>query len=424
MFAPSPSLKLSEFFSEPGLLTGEQLDELRAHVFPKCRDWNILLPELVFRDWLTPYQASMLAKGKGRDLKLGSYILKESLGEGGMGRIYRAEHCKLRTPAALKILRKSQAKNPAAMSRFLREIRALASLRHPHIVHALDADYAGGRIFCVMEYVPGVDLGHLVKQQGVLSWETAARYAFQIALALQYVSAAGLIHRDIKPNNIQVTQDGQNVKLLDLGLARFERWDLNEDEGGVTQMGMMIGTPNYISPEQIRDSRSADIRSDLYSLGCTLYYMLTGRPPFESGDTVSALQKQLSEDAIPVEALRPDVPPPLASIVRILMRKKPRDRYQYPGELVEALRPFVTAPGDTLTDAASPTCSGLPVYLPDAAANSRTDEIPLQDLRLVDHSSLVIVSPKEKIYRVLDKFHWQIATVLAALALSLVMRSW
>ncbi|WP_052639642.1 serine/threonine protein kinase [Zavarzinella formosa] len=419
----TPFSQISDNLSEAGLLTGEQFDELRSQIFPKCRDWNILLPELVFRKWLTPYQAYILSKGKGRDLKLGSYVLKEPLGEGGMGRIFRAEHAKLRTPAALKILRKSQAKNPVAMSRFLREIRALASLRHPHIVHALDADVAGGRIFCVMEYVPGFDLGQLVRQQGVLSWDMAARYAFQIAIALQYVSAAGLIHRDIKPSNIQVTQDGQNVKLLDLGLARFERWDLNDDDGGVTQMGMMIGTPNYISPEQIRDSRSADIRSDLYSLGCTLYYTLTGRPPFESGDVVTALQKQLSEDAIPAEKLRPDLPAPLGAVIRVLMQKKPRDRYQHPGELVEALRPFVTPSGDTLSDAASTTCSGLPVYHPDAVAHSRTDEIPLKALRLVNHRSPEVMSRREQVYHLLGKLHWLIAFLIAGLAMVLVIRA-
>ena len=342
MLASSP-IRYADLISDLGLLTSDRQEELVSRMYPQCRDWNILLSELVYREWLTPYQASMLAKGKGRELRLGSYILQEPLGEGGTGRIYKAEHAKFRTPAAVKILRRSQAKNPVAVSRFLREIRALASLRHPHVVHAFDADYAAGTVYCVMEYVPGTDLGHIVRQQGVLPWEVAARYAYQIALALQYVSGVGLIHRDIKPNNIQVTPDGRAVKLLDLGLARFERWELNEEDAGVTRVGTMIGTPNYISPEQIRDSRSADIRSDLYGLGCTLYFMLTGRAPFESADAVTALRKQLVEEATPVESLRPDVPPPLAAIVRTLMRKRPRDRHQHPAETVQALHPLVTA---------------------------------------------------------------------------------
>ncbi len=421
MLTSSP-IRYADLISDLGLLTSERQEELVSRMYPQCRDWNILLSELVYREWLTPFQATMLAKGKGRDLRLGSYILQEPLGEGGTGRIFRAEHAKLRTPAALKILRRSQARNPVAVSRFLREIRALAALRHPHVVHAFDADYGGGRVYCVMEYVPGTDLGHVVRQQGVLPWEVAARYAYQIALALQYVSSVGLIHRDIKPNNIQVTPDGRAIKLLDLGLARFERWELNEEDAGVTRVGTMIGTPNYISPEQIRDSRSADIRSDLYGLGCTLYFMLTGRAPFESADAVTALRKQLVEEAVPVEAIRPDIPPPLAAIVRTLMQKRPRDRHQYPAETVAALHPLVTPAGDTINDAASTTCTGMPVVTPDAAAGERTAEFQLHDLDVLDQSSVDLRSRKERVYAVLGKMHWAIAMLIAGIALGFVMR--
>jgi len=421
MLASLPT-RLPELLSELGLLPSERQAELASQLYPQCRDWNILLPELVYREWLTPYQAIMLAKGKGRELRLGSYILLEPLGEGGTGRIYRAEHAKLRTPAALKILRRSQAKNPVAVARFLREIRALASVKHPHVVHAIDADYAAGRVYCVMEYVPGTDLGHVVRQQGVLPWDVAARYAYQLALALQYVSGVGLIHRDVKPNNIQVTPDGRTVKLLDLGLARFERWELNEENAGMTRAGTVIGTPNYISPEQIRDSRSADIRSDLYGLGCTLYFMLTGRAPFESADAVTALQKQLTEEAVPVEAIRSDIPAPLAAIVRTLMRKRPRDRHQHPAETVEALWPLITPAGETLNDGASTTCIGLPTVAPDAAAGERTDEIHLNDLELLDHTALDLRSRKDRVYAVLGRLHWAIAILIAGIAMGFVIR--
>ena len=416
----SSTLRISELLSEPGLLPPEQIHELQNVIFPQCRDWNILLPELVFRKWLTPFQASMIASGRGRDLRLGSYILKDRIGNGETDRVFRAEHAKLRTPVVVKILLRSQLKNPATRTRFLREIRALASLRHPNIVHALDADISGERIYCVMEYVPGLNLGQLIQRQGILPWETAVRLTLQLAQALQYIAAAGLIHRDIKPENIQITQDGQTVKLLDLGLARFERFDLDDADGGITRTGMIIGTPNYMAPEQIRDAHSADIRSDLYGLGCTLYHMVTGQPPFESPDIATALKRQLGEDAVPAESFRPDLPPVLAGVIRTLMQKKPRDRFQHPGELIDALRPLTIPEGDTLNESASITCTGLPDYQPDEASTVRTDEVPVSQLLLVDHES-----GAEKIVtgRPRDRRGWMLAVLVVALTLVAVILS-
>lgn len=419
----SSTLRISELLSEPGLLTSEQIHELHQEIFPQCRDWNILLPELVFRKWLTPYQVHAIASGKAHELRLGSHIIKDRLGNGESDSVFRAEHAKLRTPAAVKILARNQIKSPATLARFLREIRALASLRHPNIVHALDADISGDRIYCVMEYVPGIDLGKLLARQGALSWETAVRLTLQIAQALQYISACGLIHRDLKPDNIQVTLDGLSVKLLDLGLARFNHLDLDEQDGGITRTGMILGTPNYMAPEQIRDARSADIRSDLYGLGCTLYHMVTGQPPFESENVAVALRRQLGEEAVPAETLRPDLPPSLAYVIRTLMQKKPRDRFQHPGELVEALIPIAIPVGDTLTDSASITCTGLPEFQPEQAAMTRTDEVPILQLLLVDHDAATpeaIVeesTPKEQFFQILSKLHWLVASLIAAIAL-------
>lgn len=422
----STSQQISEILSEPGLLTHEQVHELRTQILPVCSEWGIIIPELVFRKWMTSYQAALLVNGQGTELRLGSYVILETLDE--EKRIYKALHAKLRTHAAIKILSKEQIKTPAKLTRFLREIRAIAALKHPNVVHALDADNSGDRIFYVMEYVPGVDLEKLLEKQGVVSWDTAVRYTLQIAQALQYVAACGLIHRDLKPANIQVSQDGMSVKLLDLGLARYERFELDEKDAQITRTGMIIGTPNYMAPEQIRDARSADIRSDLYSLGCTLYHMVTGRPPFDSENVAIALRRQLSEEAIPAETLRPDLPKKLGDVIRTLMRKKPRDRYQHPSELIAALRPLATSAGDTINDCGLITITGLPEYHPEEAATVRTDEIPSLQLHSFpqieddgdDLEQKIFLSKTSRIYNFLSRSHLLISILIALIGIAII----
>src|SRR5262245_15154472 len=329
---------IADALADPRLLRPDRYEELVSDLLPKCDDWAILGHEFVYRRWLTPHQVNLLAAGRGAELILGSYVLLEPIGEGGMGRIYRARNWKFDSQAAVKVIRTDRARDPGAVSRFLREIRALGAIRHPHIVHALDADVEGGRLYYAMEHVGGTDLGQLLRDRGSLPVELAGRYAAQLASGLQHISALGLVHRDVKPCNVLVSADGSAVKLLDLGLARFDRPD---EDGGLTRVGMMIGTPDYVAPEQIRDSSVADIRADLYSLGCTLYHMLAGRPPVDGLDPVDKPYHQQHVDPVPVEQVRPDVPARLAQVVRTLVAKKARDRYQDPAEVVAALGPYL-----------------------------------------------------------------------------------
>jgi eukaryotic-like serine/threonine-protein kinase len=417
--------RIVEALDDHRLLSPELFHELITQLLPRCDDWSILAPELVYRGWLTPFQMTALLKARPSDLILGSYVLEEPIGEGGMGRIFLARNWKLDTRAAVKVIRRERASEPAAVERFLREVRALGAIRHQRIVHALDAGMEGGRLYCAMEYVPGTDLGRLLQTRGALPVEMACRYAAQIAEALRHIARLGLVHRDVKPGNVLIAEDGNTVKLSDLGLARFDspNWAPNASE--LTQVGTMIGTPDYVSPEQIRDSKGADIRSDLYSLGCTLYHMLAGRPPCDGPSTVQKLHQQQSVEPIPIEQLRPDVPADVAALVRSLMAKKSRDRCQDPSEVLAMLQPYLMHGADTITDAASPTAPGLPLSHP-VIALPRTEELTLEQMTL--HAadaipSAIAVSPlRVLVIHWLNRLHWLIAAVIAGLALGLVLR--
>ena len=424
MQATGATCRIVDELADPRLLAPARFEALATDIFPRCDDWVIIAHELVYRGWLTPYQATQLLQGYGADLILGSYVLLEPVGEGGMGVIYHARNWKLDTPVAVKVIRPERARDPAAVERFLREVRALGAIRHPHVVHALDADVEGGRLYCAMEYVPGTDLARLLRDRGALPIETACRYAAQLADGLRHISGLGLVHRDVNPGNILVAEDGSAVKLSDLGLARFDHPDWGTEAGGLTRVGMMIGTPDYVAPEQVRDSRAVDIRSDLYALGCTLYHMLAGRPPFDGLTAVDKLEHHQSVIPTPVEQLRPDVPASVAEVVRTLLAKRPRDRYQDPAEVLTVLRPYLSAAGDTVTDAAAPTAPGLPVSAPEPVL-PRTEEIPVSGLRLVTPET-VRVPVAAAAWRAwtmhwLNRLHWLFAAVIAGLAMGLVI---
>jgi serine/threonine-protein kinase len=412
-----------EVLDDIRLLPRAHFQEIVEQLLPCCDDWCILGREFIYRGWLTPFQVRRLLQGRGRELILGSYVLIEPIGEGGMGRVYRARNWKLDTPAAVKVIRRKRADDPASIERFLREVRALGAVRHPHVVHAFDADLEDGTLYYAMEYVAGTDLGHLLLERGALPIDTACRYAAQIAQGLWHISSVGLVHRDVKPGNILVTEDGSAVKLVDLGLARFDHpgWD---SSGHLTQVGMMIGTPDYVAPEQIRDSRLADIRSDLYSLGCTFYHMLTGHPPFEGQSAIDKLCLQQTAEPAPIEQLRPDVPTLVAAMARRLMAKKPRDRFQDPGEVAATLRPYLLHAGETLADAAAPTSPGLPVVSPEWDL-PRTDEIPADNLPIVTDRTLQLATQPQTwpaaINHWLNRLHWLIAALIAGIAMGLVI---
>jgi serine/threonine protein kinase len=273
---------------------------------------------------------------------LGQYQLLEELGRGGMGRVYKALHTLMGRVVALKVISPELVSDPVAVDWFLREVRASTQLNHPNIVMAYDANEAEGRYFLVMEYVHGKTLDALVKQQGPLAIAYVCALMRQVALGLQHAHEKGMVHRDIKPSNLLIptpqgnaTPDVQ-VKILDFGLARLHGQGQGDTIALRSEAGV-LGTPDYIAPEQSRNIHAADIRSDLYSLGCVFYFALTGRAPFPGDNAMEKLLKHLMEQPQPLENLRPDVPLALAAIVRRLMAKEPADRFQTPVELVRAL---------------------------------------------------------------------------------------
>jgi serine/threonine protein kinase len=274
--------------------------------------------------------------------QLGEYELLEKLGEGGMGTVYRAEHTKLKRIVALKVLPKGRREDERAIARFEREMKAVGRLDHPNIVRAHDAREVEGTRFLVMEYVEGLDLGKVVRRVGPLSVADACELIRQAALGLQSAHQHGLVHRDVKPSNLMLTARGE-VKLLDLGLARFQSDQPAGEE--MTRAGQAVGTPDYMAPEQISDTHSVDIRADIYSLGCTLYKLLTGQAPFSGPQYEGHFEKMeahLKKPIPPIRQFRADVPPELVAVINRMLAKEPGLRFGTPAEVADAVGPLAT----------------------------------------------------------------------------------
>jgi serine/threonine-protein kinase len=348
------SLRDSKLLDEP------QLSALTRHAAASGADSRVLAGRLLGQGWLTPFQANQLLTGRGQELLFGHYVLLERLGAGGMGQVFKARHQRIDRLVALKVIRKDLLGDEEAVHRFQREILAIARLSHPNIVSAFDAGEENGVPFIVMEYIDGISLADQVKRAGPMPAALASEYVRQAALGLQHAHEHGLVHRDIKPSNLIVTSGGATLKILDLGLARLQSvGEYGEGAANVTQTGRLMGTPNFIAAEQAADPRKADIRSDLYSLGCTFYFTVTGEVPFPGGSSVEKLFRHLNEEAAPVESVCPEVPPAVGAIIRRLMAKKPDDRFQTPAELANTLADFLASvtkvptelpTGDTLPD--------------------------------------------------------------------------
>lgn len=292
---------------------------------------------------LTQFQADHLLQGKWRNFVIaGKYKVLGVLGAGGMGQVFLAEHTLMRRRSALKVLPKSLTADPSAVERFLREARAIAALDHPNIVRAYDIDTTDETLhFLVMEYVEGVSLHELVGRWGPVAPAAAANYVAQAARGLQHAHEAGWVHRDVKPANLLLDRAGV-VKVLDLGLARLL------GERGETLTGRLgddsvLGTVDYVAPEQAVDSHAVDIRADIYSLGATLYFLLTGRPPFGEGTVAQKLLAHQTKAPRPVHELRQGVPTRLGDIVHRMLAKDPADRYLTPAAVAEALTPWAGA---------------------------------------------------------------------------------
>ena len=279
------------------------------------------------------------------------YEIVRELGRGGMGVVYLARNKLMGRLEVLKVVGGHLVERPGVRDRFLREVQSAAKLQHRNIVTAYSAMRLGESIVLAMEYIDGEDLAKMVKSRGPLPVVHACYFIYQAALGLQHAHERGMVHRDIKPANLIFATEGKKgvVKVLDFGLAKVT--SEGQADSGLTREGQMLGTPDYIAPEQIRDAQSADIRADIYSLGCTFYYLLTGGPPFRGDHLWDLYQAHFSMDAGPLNLVRPEVPVELAAVVAKMMAKEPGRRFQTPGEVAQALTPFFKKGSVALTGA-------------------------------------------------------------------------
>lgn len=312
-----------EVVKRSGLIDDERLSQALSGVDQSIQDSGVVASKLTRDGLLTEWQSEKLLQGRHKGFYLGKYKLLSQLGAGGMGAVYLAEHRVMRHRVAIKLLPHHLAGQKSYLDRFIQEARASAQLNHRNMVRAFDVDQEDKNHFLVMEYVEGTDLQALVSRNGPLSPQQAADYTRQAADGLAYAHRVGLIHRDIKPANLLVDKAG-TVKILDMGLARFS----DDSQASLTREydQKMIGTVDYLAPEQAVDSHKVDARADIYSLGCTLFYLLTGREPFVAETVLKRLMAHLERPAPSLRAARPDVPTPLEQAYQKMMAKRPADR--------------------------------------------------------------------------------------------------
>jgi serine/threonine protein kinase len=344
MPAPTTTSELLDLVRKSDLIPAPRLDTFikQANAADPSAPPREMTGLLVAAGLLTQFQADQFLQGKWRGFTIGKYKVLERLGAGGMGTVYLCEHMMVGRRVAVKVLPTIYADNPSVLGRFYREARASGVLDHPNLVKCHDIDQDGGLHFLVMEYVDGSNLQEIVTRFGPLSPARAAHYISQTAIGLQHAHQCGLVHRDVKPANVLVERSG-NVRLLDLGLARFfhdntDLLTLKYDDNNV------LGTADYVAPEQALNSHDVDIRADIYSLGATFYFCLTGQPPFPTGKVAQKLIWHQVRQPTPIEELRPDVPKGMAAVISHMMAKAPAQRYQAPSEVAEALAAWTDTP--------------------------------------------------------------------------------
>lgn len=307
------------------------------------------------------------------------YRVQELLGRGGMGAVYKAQHLLMQRTVALKVISENLTGNHDAIQRFLREVQAVARLSHRSIVAAYDAEQCGDAHFLVMEYVPGKSIARILAEQGPIPVATACEWICQAAEGLHHAHVNGHVHRDIKPQNLMVTPEGQ-VKILDFGLARLVTEAMSAEApveaapsantpgehslaGVLTRAGSVMGTPDCMAPEQADDSRRVDIRADIYSLGCTFYHLLTGTTPFRGDSILDKLLAHQVQTPKPIAVQRSEVPPAVIRVVERMMAKRPEERWATPSDVVRALEPW-RVPTATAADAVNEPLAALPVAAP------------------------------------------------------------
>ena len=325
---------------------------------------------LVRQGLLTDWHVEKLLAGKYKGFFLGNYKLLGHIGTGGMSSVYLAEHTRMGDQRAIKVLPKSRVKDATYLARFQLEAKAIASLNHPNIVLAYDLDNDGDVHYIVMEYVDGTDMQQIVKQHGPLDMKFAAEMVAQAARGLQHAHNNGVIHRDVKPANLLIDKT-RVVRLLDMGLALVD----DEDEQSLTMANNenVLGTADYLAPEQALNSHSVDHRADIYGLGCTLYYLLTGQPPFSDGTLAQRIARHQKEMPKPIRDIRKDCSGELEGICVKMIQKDPKYRYQSAGEVASALEKFaVNAPVSVLSG--SESNYGYDHYVSDSSSIS-LDEI-------------------------------------------------
>jgi len=344
------------------LLSPDRLAQLPGIAQGRCGDARSLAKLLIQRDWLTIYQANEILAGNADELVYGPYHVLDVLGKGGLSLVFRAKHFEYDWTVALKVLRPEALSDDYGRHQFLKEMEAMEAMDHPNIVQFCDVDQVGDTFYFAMEYVAGVDLGKHVSLSGPLPATEACEYIRQTALGLQHAHERNLVHRDIKPVNLLLTHvpviDAGKpqtrkakkplIKLLDWGLAD---WRLPKGQFAVPLTAAMPGmkgingTIDYLSPEQARDASTVDIRGDIYSLGCTFYFLLMGQPPFPEGNLAKKLMLHQSAQPKPIRDIRADVPDDALSILDRMLAKKPEDRFQTPAAVALALKTLTR--GDT-----------------------------------------------------------------------------
>ena len=343
MSVPSSVEELLQLIRKSGMV-----DEQKLSTYLQRRQLTRGLPgdprefadELVQDGILTYFQSEQFLLGKWRGFTIGKFKLLERVGVGGMGQVFLCEHMFMKRRVAVKVLPPAKADQPAALGRFYREARAAGGLDHPNIVRTHDIDQDGNLHFIVMDYVDGPNLLDIVKKFGPLDLSRSVSYMHQVAVGLDYAFRNALIHRDIKPGNVLIDRKGV-ARILDLGLARF----MNDHTDQLTikyDDKIVLGTADYVAPEQVANSHSVDIRADIYALGATFYFLLAGHPPFPTGTVSQKLLWHRTKDPTPVRQIRPEVPEGLAVIIGKMMAKDPKARYQTPAQVAAELAAYLS----------------------------------------------------------------------------------